>query len=58
MSYDPELELIYAPTGNASPDYFGGYRRQVDDEWSSAIVALDANTGSPSWKYQTVHHDI
>ncbi|MEM7359960.1 MAG: PQQ-binding-like beta-propeller repeat protein [Pseudomonadota bacterium] len=58
MSYDPELELIYAPTGNASPDYFGGYRRQVDDEWSSAVVALDANTGSPSWKYQTVHHDI
>ncbi|MEL6686343.1 MAG: PQQ-binding-like beta-propeller repeat protein [Pseudomonadota bacterium] len=27
MSYDPELDLVYAPTGNANPDYFGGLRR-------------------------------
>jgi len=58
MSYDSELGLIYAPTGNAAPDYFGGARRPFDDEWSSAVVALDARTGEPRWKYQTVHHDI
>lgn len=58
MSYDPELDLIYAPTGNASPDYFGGVRRDFDDEWSSAVVAIDAATGKPRWKYQTVHHDV
>lgn len=58
MSYDPELDLIYAPTGNASPDYWGGVRREFDDEWSSAIVALDGETGAPRWKYQTVHHDV
>lgn len=58
MSYDRDLGLIYAPTGNASPDYFGGARRPFDDEWSSAVVALDAATGEPRWKYQTVHHDI
>ncbi|MEO1045676.1 MAG: PQQ-binding-like beta-propeller repeat protein [Pseudomonadota bacterium] len=58
MSYDPELDLIYAPTGNASPDYFGGARRDFDEEWSSAVVAIDAATGEPRWKYQTVHHDI
>ena len=58
MSYDPELDLIYAPTGNASPDYFGGARRDFDDEWSSSVVALDGATGEPRWKYQTVHHDI
>lgn len=58
MSYDPELDLIYAPTGNASPDYFGGARREFDDEWSSAVVAIDGQTGEPRWKYQTVHHDI
>ncbi len=58
MSYDPELELIYAPTGNAAPDYFGGARRPFDDAWSSAVVALDANSGEPRWKFQTVHHDI
>ena len=58
MSYDPELDLIYAPTGNASPDYYGGARRKFDDEWSSAVVAIDGKTGEPRWKYQTVHHDI
>ncbi|MEM8564197.1 MAG: PQQ-binding-like beta-propeller repeat protein, partial [Pseudomonadota bacterium] len=58
MSYDPELELVYAPTGNAAPDYYGGERRPFDDEWSSAVVALDAATGAPRWKYQTTRHDI
>lgn len=58
MSYDAELDLIYAPTGNASPDYYGGSRRPFDEEWSSAIVALDGATGAPRWKFQTVHHDI
>lgn len=58
MSYDADLDLIYAPTGNASPDYFGGERRPFDDEWSSSIVAIDAGSGEPRWKFQTVHHDI
>ncbi|NND66357.1 MAG: pyrroloquinoline quinone-dependent dehydrogenase, partial [Halioglobus sp.] len=58
MSYDAELDLVYAPTGNAAPDYYGGARRPFDDEWSSAVVALDGKTGEPRWKYQTVHHDI
>ena len=58
MSYDPQLDLIYAPTGNAAPDYWGGVRRKEDDEWSSAIVALDGATGEPKWKFQTVHHDV
>lgn len=58
MSYDPELDLIYAPTGNAAPDYFGGARRSFDDEWSSSLVAIDGQTGEPRWHFQTVHHDI
>lgn len=58
MSYDPDLDLIYAPTGNASPDYWGGERRSFDDEWSSALVALDAQTGKARWRFQTVHHDV
>lgn len=58
MSYDPELNLVYAPTGNANPDYFGGVRREFDDRYSSAVVAIDAATGEERWTYQTVHHDI
>lgn len=58
MSYDPQLNLVYLPTGNANPDYFGGERRKFDEDWSSSVVALDATTGSVRWKFQTVHHDI
>jgi len=58
MSYDPELDLVFAPTGNANPDYFGGVRREFDDEFSSAVVAIDGSTGETRWTFQTVHHDI
>ncbi len=58
MSYDPELDLIYAPTGNPNPDYFGGARRSFDDDYSTSIVAIDAGTGAERWKYQIVHHDV
>src|SRR5690606_27199677 len=57
-SYDPELNLIFAPTGNASPDYYGPKRRDFDEQYSSSVVAIDAATGQPRWTYQTVHHDI
>ena len=58
MSYDPKLDLVFAPTGNAAPDYYGGVRRPFDDEWSSSLVAIDASNGSPKWKFQTVYHDV
>ncbi len=58
MSYDPELNLVFAPTGNASPDYYGPKRRPFDEKYASSTVALDAATGEPRWSYQTVHHDI
>ncbi|MEP3421781.1 MAG: PQQ-binding-like beta-propeller repeat protein [Erythrobacter sp.] len=58
MSYDAELDLVFAPTGNANPDYFGGARREFDDRFSSAVVAIDASTGEERWTFQTVRHDI
>ena len=57
LSGDPERALVFVPTGNTSPDYYGGQRDGLD-EYSSSIVALDANTGSVVWNFQTVHHDI
>ncbi len=57
-AYDPELNLVYAPTGNSSPDYYGPKRREFDEAYSASIVALDAATGQLRWSYQTVHHDI
>lgn len=58
MAYDDELGLVYVPMGNATPDYFGAQRRPFDDEISSAVVALDVETGKRRWVFQTVHHDL
>lgn len=55
---DVDLGLVYLPTGNATPDYFGGHRRPFDERYSSSTVALDIETGEPRWTFQTVHHDL
>ena len=49
--------LIYVPTGNPSPDLFGGLRNGLD-YYGSSTVALDAETGSVVWHFQYVHNDI
>jgi quinate dehydrogenase (quinone) len=58
MSYDAKLGLVYLPTGNATPDFFGGQRTAFDDKWSSSIVAIDVKTGQVRWHFQTTHHDL
>jgi quinate dehydrogenase (quinone) len=57
-TYDAELGLVYLPTGNGTPDIFGGHRTAATDRVSSSIVALDANTGAERWVFQTTHHDL
>ncbi len=57
LSVDPELGLVYVPTGNTSPDYYGGHRGNLD-YYSSSVVALSIATGEVVWHFQTVHHDI
>ncbi len=57
-STDEELGLVYVPTGNATPDYFGGHRSEAMERYASSIVALDSATGRPRWSFQTTHHDI
>jgi quinoprotein glucose dehydrogenase len=58
MSADEQLGLVYVPMGNATPDYHGGHRSAEMDKYSSAVVALDANTGKPRWHFQTTHRDL
>lgn len=58
MAYDPDLNMVYLPLGNATPDIWGGGRRDFDDAYSSSVVALDAATGDEVWKFQTVRHDL
>ncbi|MFN3164031.1 MAG: PQQ-binding-like beta-propeller repeat protein, partial [Pseudohongiellaceae bacterium] len=57
-SVDEELGLVYVPTGNATPDYWGGHRSEAMEKYASSVVALDAETGRVRWHFQTTHHDI
>ncbi|MEH6492714.1 membrane-bound PQQ-dependent dehydrogenase, glucose/quinate/shikimate family [Halopseudomonas sp.] len=57
-SYDPELDIVYLPMGNQSPDQFGGNRSAAVEKYSSSILALHASTGEVAWVFQTVHHDL
>lgn len=58
MTYDPSTDLLFLPTGNNSPDVWGGNRDANRDRYSSSVVALRASDGRPVWSYQTVHHDL
>jgi membrane-bound PQQ-dependent dehydrogenase (glucose/quinate/shikimate family) len=58
LSGDEALGLAFIPMGNATPDYWGGERTPLEEKFSSAIVALDVETGEPRWSYQTTHHDL
>lgn len=57
ISGDETAGLVYIPTGNPSPDLYGG-DRDGSDAYGSSVVALDATTGVLRWHFQTVHHDV
>ena len=57
LSVDAEHDLVFIPTGSASPDYFGGLRRG-DNKWANSVVALRVSTGEFVWGFQVVHHDL
>ena len=56
-SFDPELNLIYWPTGNPSPSDYGG-ERGGDNLYSNSMLALDADTGTLKWYFQFTPHDL
>jgi len=57
MAVDQNRDLVFVPTGSASPDYYGGLR-PGDDKWANSVVALHAKTGEMDWGFQLVHHDL
>ncbi|RYY19312.1 MAG: c-type cytochrome, partial [Chitinophagaceae bacterium] len=57
MAIDRDKEIVYAPTGSASFDFYGGDRKG-DNLYANSLLALDANTGKRIWHFQFVHHDI
>ncbi|WP_225774660.1 glucose/quinate/shikimate family membrane-bound PQQ-dependent dehydrogenase [Pseudomonas sp. Marseille-Q5115] len=58
LAYDAQSDVVYIPTGNPTPDIWGGNRTPVMERYASAIVALNASTGKLAWSFQTTHHDL
>lgn len=57
MAVDVKRGIVYAPTGSAVMDFYGG-DRVGNDLYANCILALDANTGRLLWHFQGVHHDL
>lgn len=57
MVVDTQRGIVFAPTGSAVDDFYGG-DRPGDNLYANSILALDARTGKRLWHFQGVHHDI
>ncbi len=57
-SADEALGMVYLPMGNSAVDYYSADRSPQENEFSTALVALDVTTGRPVWRFQTVHKDV
>ncbi len=55
MSYDPQLDLFYYGTGNASP--YNAEQRVGDNKWTASVLARRPADGSLVWAYQFTPHD-
>ncbi|HYD73053.1 MAG TPA: membrane-bound PQQ-dependent dehydrogenase, glucose/quinate/shikimate family [Candidatus Binatia bacterium] len=55
---DEALGLVYLPLGNAAADYWSSHRSDAENRHSTALVALNAQTGREAWTFQTVHMDV
>jgi quinoprotein glucose dehydrogenase len=55
---DEALGLVYLPLGNAAADYWSTHRSVAMNTHSTALVALNAETGREVWTFQTVHMDV
>jgi quinoprotein glucose dehydrogenase len=57
MTVDQKTGVLYAPTGSAVFDFYGG-DRLGDNLFANSELALNAETGQRIWHFQGVRHDI
>jgi quinoprotein glucose dehydrogenase len=57
LSVDAARDIVFIPTGSASPDFFGGLRPGANNH-ANSVVALRISTGKLVWAFQAVHHDL
>jgi quinoprotein glucose dehydrogenase len=57
FTVDEDNGIVFVPFGTARYDFYGG-NRKGNNLFANSLVALDANTGTMRWYFQTVHHDL
>lgn len=57
FSLDEKRGILFAPTGSASFDFYGG-KRLGSNLFANCLLALDAATGQRKWHFQFIHHDV
>lgn len=57
MTVDHARGMVFAGTGSASFDFYGG-NRKGQNLFANSVLALDATTGERKWHYQIIHHDL
>ncbi len=57
LSVDERNGLVFAATGSAAFDFYGGDRKGRN-LFGNCVLALDARTGQRRWHFQTVRHDL
>ena len=55
-TYDVDTNTLFWATGNPGPDY-NGQNRAGDNLYTSAVLALDPETGKMKWWFQYTPHD-
>ncbi len=57
FSLDDKRGILFAPTGSAAYDFYGG-KRKGSNLFANCLLALDAATGKRIWHFQFMHHDL
>ena len=57
FSLDEKRGILFAPTGSATYDFYGGKRKGAN-LFANCLLALDAGTGKRIWHFQFMHHDL
>jgi glucose dehydrogenase len=57
FTLDEERGLLYLPLASPIPGAYGGDRKGAN-LFGNSVVAVDVQTGTYKWHFQTIHHDL
>jgi quinoprotein glucose dehydrogenase len=57
FTFDEQRGLLFLPLASPIPGAYGGDRKG-SNLFGNSVVAIDIQTGSYKWHFQTIHHDL